>query len=81
MLVLTNWPQFQFLCEMRKSMKQKNVKKINEIVGNLTELETAIAQHSYYDGPATKTKQLEWFRKLQEITAKLNRIYRDETEL
>jgi hypothetical protein len=58
--------------------KKKTLKVINNIIGDLTELETLIARHSR-NGKASEYTQLEWFTKLNDITSRLSEAYREES--
>lgn len=58
--------------------KKKILKIINNIIGDLTELEKLIALHSR-NGKASEYTQLEWFSKLNDITSRLSDFYREES--
>lgn len=59
-------------------MKKKNLKDINDIIGDLTNLETELARQSHYEKSANQDKILEWFGKLNKITSKLDGFYKTE---
>jgi hypothetical protein len=62
-------------------MKNKNLKFLEQAINDLGELEVLIAQHSHYDGIASKETQFEWVNKLIPITSKLDKIWKDESAL
>jgi len=65
-------------------MKKSDLNKLNEIIGKMTDLEVAIAQHSHFSGVygvATKAKQLEWFGSLSKITSELDTFYKEQAKI
>jgi hypothetical protein len=59
-------------------MKKKNLKEINEIIANLTDLESELAVESHYKKFANQDKILEWFGKLHNVTSRLDNFYKKE---
>ena len=59
-------------------MLKKSKQEIAEVIDGMGELETTIAQHSHYDGAATKAVQVEWVNKLSKLTSKLDKVWKAE---
>lgn len=59
-------------------MKKKHLNKINEVISDLTKMETSLARQSHYEKFANRDKILEWFGELNKITSKLNSFYKTE---
>lgn len=59
-------------------MKKKNLKYVNEIIVDLTKLETLLAQQSSRQKFADQDKILEWFGILNKATSRLDDFYKKE---
>lgn len=58
-------------------MTKKQLQEVNDIIGDLTELETVLARHIHYVGIAEQPDILNWFEKLHKTTSRLNNFYKN----
>lgn len=59
-------------------MKKKDLKELNEIIKDLTKLETELSRRSYSQLIVRKDTILEWFGEVNDITSRLDNLYKRE---
>ena len=59
-------------------MDKKNKQDLADVIDDMGDLETTMAQHAHYHGEADKATILGWFNTLNQLTSKLDKVWKAE---